>query len=435
MVKEMHEKSITGVGRGPVSIKVFGVGGGGNNIVERLVQRELSGMVFLQADTDAQGLARSRCSNQIHLGINITHALGTGGDIQLGRAAARAELEAFKSICAHTDILFFVVGLGGGTGTGATPVLAQAAREAGALVLCIATLPFEFEGKSRARQADCGLHALKMASDGVICFPNQRSKMLIDQNLNALEAFNLLNDLIAENICAIWRMLNQPGLMNVNFSNLKNVLQGKHNENWFATVKVSGPDRGRRLLDSLLANPLLSDNTNLESSDAVLLSLTGGQNLTMGEVEELLKPFSQICSDAHILVGVNLDSGLDEEIELTLIASKSGDEMSGEIPSVILGENEHPEMEAQYLQGTGTRTSSSRFIAPPPEMSPEQKQELLSRQSGESLNFLHGPTRLHQTTLPLEIVSKGRFEKSQPTIHNGEDLDIPTYVRKGVVLN
>jgi cell division protein FtsZ len=412
-----------------ISIKVCGVGGAGCNAVGFIAQTKFDSVDFLLLNTDAQALAASPLAAKWVLGRQRTRGLGTGGDPDLGRAAAEDDAARLSSFCAGADILFILAGLGGGTGTGAAPVLARVARESGALVLALAILPFDFEGPRRQAQAQAGLQQLKAAADAVICLPNQKLFKLLDEKTTVPETFKIGHNLMAGGLRGICRLLTQTGLINLDFADLCSVTRGRHVASSFATAEAGGEKRGEQILEKLLAHPLLDGGHVLNESDALLVSLAGGPDLTMSEVNKMMESLQRQCENAHLIFGAVIDEAFAGRLSVTLIASSrrsiepaplSAEEMRKADPSAL-----------QFLDPSPTPRPPSRLVAPPPEMSNEKKEQLYTRQTGHNRKK---SSRL-QKELPLEIVFKGRFDKSEPTIRHGEDLDLPTYIRKGVALN
>jgi cell division protein FtsZ len=421
-------------------IKVCGVGGAGCNAAGFIAQTKLDDVEFLLINTDAQALAASPLQGKWVLGQKRTRGLGTGGDPEQGRAAAEDDTAQLASFCAGADIVFILAGLGGGTGTGAAPVLARVARENGALVLAMATMPFDFEGERRRRQADAGLQRLKAAADSVICLPNQKLLKLLDENTSVLETFGIGNSLMADGLRGIWRLLTQTGLINVDFADLCSVTRDRHSASPFATAEAGGDKRSEQVIEKLLAHPLLDGGQVLNQSDAVLVSLAGGPDLTMNEVNKVMAPVQRRCENAHLIFGAVIDEAYSGRISVTLIASsrRAGEtapaSTASPSPAHALSASDAVQTAAaanQFLDPLATPHPPSRCIAPPPEMSDEKKEQLYSHQTGQTRR----KSARMQKELPLEIVFKGRFDKSEPTIRHGEDLDLPTYIRKGVALN
>jgi len=328
------------------------------------------------------------------------------------------------SFCAGADIVFILAGLGGGTGTGAAPVLARMARESGALVLAIVTMPFEFEGQRRQQQAQSGLHLLKIAADAVICLPNQKLFKLLDEKTSVVDGFKISNALLAEGLHGIWRLLTRTGLINVDFADLCSVTRGCHAASSFATAEASGDRRAEQIVEKLMAHPLLDGGQVLSESDTVLVSLVGGPDLTLVEIDKMMEPLKRQCENAHIIFGVAIDEQFTHRLSVTVIASRRETQ-----PVRDAAGSKAPPL--HFLGATADPRSPSRPTPPLPELTAEQKEQLLKIQSARGRKKL---SRL-QRELPLEIVFKGRFEKSEPTIRHGEDLDLPTYIRRGVPLN
>jgi cell division protein FtsZ len=419
--------------RKSISVKVFGVGGAGINVMELLLKESLAGVGFVAVNTDAQSLVASSAAEKVHLESQPLRGLGTGGDPDRGRALAEEQLPRLKSLCEGADVVFILAGLGGGAGTGISPVLAGAAKEAGALVLGFVTTPFECEGGRRQRLAQYGLAELKAAADGVISLPNQKVFKMIDENTSVLETFKITNDLLAAGVRGVWRLLMHKGLIEIHFSDLAALLRDRHGESCFAVAEAMGPTRSREVMDKLLAHPMLEDGQMLGESDAVLVSLMAGPDLTMAEVNRVMEQVNRQCEHAQVIMGAALDDAFKERLAVTLIAARKSvePEMLGEAGTAGNAE----ELAGQLLPQSSTTRRGSRFLPPAPTLPPDQLQQLLARQGRGGSRSRKSLPKLRQGQLPLEIVSKGRFDKSEPTIHKGEDLDVPTYIRRGVALN
>jgi cell division protein FtsZ len=414
-------------------IKVFGVGGAGCNVLGFAADSPPDGVDFVAVNTDAQGLEACAAPVKFVLGAGRTRGLGAGGDPEVGRAAAQEDLEKLQSFCAGADIIFLLAGLGGGTGTGAAPVIARMARESGALVLALVTLPFEFEGGRRQLQAQVGLQQLKAAADAVICLPNQKLFKLIDEKTSVVEGFKISNGLLAEGLRGIWRLLARTGLINVDFADLCSVTRGRHASSSFAIAEASGERRAEQVAEKLAAHPLLDGGQILSDADSLLVSIVGGPDLMMNEIQKLMEPLSRQCENANIILGAAIDVQFAGRLSITLIASSHCQENAPASAPPPAREKVAPEKAAalEFVDPAETARPVSRFVPPPPALSEEKREQLLKGRPGYSRKRL---SRL-QRELPLEIVFKGRFEKSEPTIRHGEDLDVPTYIRRGVPLN
>jgi len=410
-----------------IVLKVFGLGGAGCNAAGFASQAGFPGVEFLAVNTDSQSLDACPAPARFVLGASRTRGLGAGGDPALGRAAAEEDMEKIRSFCAGADIVFLLAGMGGGTGTGAAPVFARVARETGALVLALVTLPFDFEGERRQFQAQAGLQHLKAHADAVICLPNQKLFKMLDENTSVLEGFKIGNTLLADGLRGIWRMLTQTGLINVDFADLCSVTRGRHAASFFATAEASGEKRVAQVVEKLLAHPLLDGGQALHESDSLLVSIGGGPDMAMSEIHKLMEPLNRHCEGARVLFGAAIDETFAGRLSVTLIASRRQEE---EPPRPDGPPADNIESD-QFLDKAATERPLSRFVAPPPALSEEKKEQIIRVRGGRSRKSL---SRL-QKELPLGIVFKGRFEKSDPTIRNGEDLDVPTYIRRGVPLN
>ena len=404
------------------AVKIFGVGGAGVALLDALNAEEFAGAGFAAINTDAASLASSSATIKIHLETKLLRGLGTGGDPERGRAVAEEQFPTLKSACDGATVVLIIAGLGGGAGSGISPVLARAAKETGALVLAFVTLPFVCEGNRRQQQAQQGLEQLKSVADGVICLPNQKTFKLIDDNTSVLDTFRITGGLLVEGVRGVWRLLTRPGLIQIHFDDLCALVRDRHSESAFAFVEASGPGRSREVVEKLIAHPLLDEGRALAESGAVLVSLMGGKDLTMAEVNRVMEQIGRHCERAQIIMGAAVDAEMKGRLSVTLIAARNTG-AKAETPA------DPPDLMA--LRETAPH-SAARQNSPAPSLSLEQREHLTARHSGRARRAAN---KLLQTQLPLAIISKGRFDKSEPTIHKGEDLDIPTYVRRGVSLN
>jgi cell division protein FtsZ len=419
-----------------VAVKVFGVGGAGIKILDEIARRTLPGASFIAVNTDAHSMETLGAVEKIAFESKLLRGLGTGGDPERGRAAAEEHLPQLKDACAGADVVFILAGLGGGAGTGISTVLARAAKEAGALVLAFVALPFDCEGNRRRLQAQHGLEQLKDEADGVICLPNQRAFKLIEEDTSVIDTFKLTNGLLSDGVCGIWRLMAQKGLIDIHFSDLCAMLRDRHGESSFASAEAFGPTRSREVLDKLLAHPMLDGGQVLAESDAVLVSFTGGADLTMVEIHRVMEQINQQCGRAQVLMGAAIDERFAERLAVTIVATRRQEQAVGrDEPVTAHDSGDGDELGGQLLSRANTGRPHSRFVPPPPALPPDKMEQLLARhRSGVARQRKQSP-RMRQAQLPLEIVSRGRFDKSEPTIHKGEDLDVPTYIRRGVLLN
>lgn len=388
------------------TIKVLGIGGAGCNAARHFARLNLPDVPCALVNTDAAALAQAVSETKVLLGFKSMRGLGAGGDPERGRHAAEEDRDQIRALCEGADLIFLIAGLGGGTGTGAGPVIARIASESGALVLGMVILPFDCEGSRRQRQAQAGLQEFKKAADGVICLPNEKLLRFVDEKTTLPEAFAIGNEWVAQGARGIWRMLSQPGLINVDFADLCGVLRDRHAEGSLATAEANGKNRATEVINKLLAHPLIENGQGLAEAASVLVSIAAA-NLTMKEVTRIMEQITRHCDQAHVIMGASIDESFGDRLSVTLIASRR---------ETAAPEEPTPSPRAE-LQ------SNPRFTAPPP---PVQLPNGRARKRA---------SLMRQTQLPLEIVSKGRFEKSEPTLHQGQDLDVPTYIRRGVALN
>ncbi|HEY5296560.1 MAG TPA: cell division protein FtsZ [Verrucomicrobiae bacterium] len=406
------------------AIKFFGIGGAGVSLLEALNGEEFSGANLVAINTDASSLAASSATIKIHLETKLLRGLGTGGDPERGRALAEEQFATLKSACEGADVIFIVAGLGGGAGSGISPVLARAAKETGALVLAFVTLPFLCEGNRRQQQAQQSFEQLKSVADGVICLPSQKAFKLIDENTSVLDTFRITGNLLIEGVRGVWQLLTRPGLIQIHFDDLCALVRDRHSESAFAFVEASGAGRSREAVEKLLKHPLLDEGRALAESGAVLISLLGGKDLTMAEVNRVMEQISRHCEHAQIIMGAAVDAEMKNRLCVTVIAAKQNSHA---------GQSSFAADPVEQISRSPITKPSVRCVSQSSTTPLEQREQLLKHHAvGRGRK---AASRMRQEQLPLAIISKGRFDKSEPTIHKGEDLDIPTYYRRGVVLN
>jgi cell division protein FtsZ len=389
---------------GNAQVRIIAVGNAGDVMLGALNAAEFAGAEFAAINTDAAALAASVAPVKIHLENKLFRGLGSGGDPERGRALAEEQFSTLKSACEGANVVFILAGLGGGAGSGISPVLAKAAHEAGALVLAFVTLPFDCEMSRREAQAQTALEQLKSAADGVICLPSQKIFKLIDENSTLIETFQVTGGFLIEGVRGVWSLLTRPGIIQVHFGDLCALLRDRHAENAFAFVEASGPGRAREVAEKILNHPLLDEGRALAESDAVLVSLTAGKDLTMAEINRVMEQVKRQCGHAQIVMGAAADAGLKEKLCVTIIAAKSNSQPTSLTPR---SENRSPIPAASgHCEPVASRGRARR-----------------------------AGSKAVQGQLPLTIISKGRFDKSEPTLHRGEDLDVPTFIRRGIAMN
>ena len=413
------------------TIKIVGIGGAGVSLLDTLPAGEFAGASLVAVNTDGPSLDASAATVKIHLETKLLRGLGTGGDPERGRAIAEEQFSTLKTACAGAEVVLIISGLGGGAGSGISPVVARAAKETGALVLAFVTLPFLCEGNRRQQQALQSLAQLKAVADGVICLPCQKTFRLIDENTSVLDTFRITGGLLVEGVRGVWQLLTRPGLIQIHFGELCALLRDRHSESVFAFVEAVGAGRSREIVEKLLVHPLLDEGRALTEAGTVLVSLLGGKDLTMAEVNRVMEQISRHCDQAQIIMGAALDAGMKNRLSVTVIAANPGVPAPAVASDVPESSHLAPPL---AVPGANFRTGT-RGVSPAsatPALNLEQREQLLAKSAGRSRKT---GAKMRQEQLPLAIISKGRFDKSEPTVHKGEDLDIPTYVRRGVALN
>jgi cell division protein FtsZ len=304
-------------------IKVVGVGGGGSNAVNRMVQSRLDGVEFIVANTDAQALRASPAGTKIQIGAKLTKGLGAGADPNVGRQAALEDTEAIIQALSGADMIFVTTGLGGGTGTGAAPVIASLASELGALTIAVVTKPFKFEGKKRLMQAERGLEALKDCVDTIITIPNERLLAIIDRNTPLTEAFNTADDVLRQAIQGISDLILVPGLINLDFADVKTIMSGMGLA-MMGTGIAEGPERAMEAARKAISSPLL-EGASVNGSRGVIINVTGGPDLSLVEVSEASSIVQEAADeDANIIFGAVVDPALKGKVKITVIATGFG---------------------------------------------------------------------------------------------------------------
>lgn len=304
-------------------VKIIGIGGGGNNALNTMISYQLSGVEFIAANTDAQALAANMAPFKLQLGENLTKGLGAGANPEVGRKAALEDVEKIRELLKGADMVFITAGLGGGTGTGGGPVIAEVAREMGALTVAIVTKPFLFEGKKRMKQAEEGLANLKMTADALITIPNQRLLGISGKSMTLLEAFKKADDVLYHAAKGISDIIVGHGIINLDFADVRTVMA----ETGFAlmgTGTASGENRSVEAAQRAISSPLLEDIT-IEGARGLLINITGGENMTLSEINEATTLIQKEAhEDANVIWGMVVDKAMKEDIRVTVIATGFG---------------------------------------------------------------------------------------------------------------
>jgi cell division protein FtsZ len=303
----------------PAKIKVIGLGGGGSNAITRMLREEIQGVEFIAMNTDAQALAISEAPTRIQLGEKLSKGLGVGGDHLVGQKAAEESRDELKEVVSGADMVFITCGMGGGTGTGAAPVIAEIAKQSGALTIAIVTKPFTFEGTHRCQVAEEGITRLLGKLDTLIIIPNDRLLNLCDSQTNVDNAFRLADDVLRHGVQAISEVITVPGLINLDFADIKAVMKDA-GPAWMSIGVGSGKTRAMEAAKEALASPLL--DVSIDGSRGVLFNVIGGSSLTLFEVNEAAEVIKEaVDPDANIIFGVAHDPNMNKEVKITLIAT------------------------------------------------------------------------------------------------------------------
>ena len=305
-------------------IKVVGVGGGGGNAVHHMINNQVEGVEFICANTDAQALNNLKAKTILQMGSNITKGLGAGANPEIGRQAALEDRDEIAEILSGADMVFITAGMGGGTGTGAAPIVAEVAREMGILTVAIVTRPFPFEGKKRSKVAEEGIRLLTEQVDSLITIPNEKLLDVLGKEASLLDAFKAANDVLLGAVKGIADLIMNPGMINVDFADVKTVMS-EMGMAMMGTGAAVGADRAREAAEAAIRSPLLED-VNLQGARGILVNITAGENLSLGEFSEVGDTIEEFASDdATVVVGTVIDPSLKDEMRVTVVATGLGD--------------------------------------------------------------------------------------------------------------
>ena len=456
-----------------IPIKIVSVGGAGLNALDRIVLDGLERADVVAINTDVHSLASSVATRKVQLGRSVSRGLGAGGDPDVGYQAAVESAEEVREALTDSRVIFICAGLGGGTGSGATPYVAQAAREAGALVIAFVTLPFGFEGKRRNAQAREALARLSEFAHAVVCFENDRMGDLTPPQAGIHEAFASADMTISQSVRSIVNLIQRPGLIRIGFDDLLAALRARNSRCLFGYGESESDNRAHDALTQALKNPLMDRGRMLADAMHVLVQVAGGPGMTLSEVEILMQELGRHVSDqTQILFGAAVDARLGNRLSVTIISSLSADEEPVSLQTTPVAssvsdvspvregyqaaapeseiQTEGPAVEVQSLEETvpfqepvaaetapiATSVSteppavSARHGEPEPATSTSQEKSVPWKEEKPPAEKSATPAK--QEVLQFEPVTRGRFEKSEPTIIEGEDLDVPTYLRKNI---
>jgi len=308
-------------------IKVIGVGGCGGNAVDHMINRGMTGVEFITINTDAQALRRNKASVQLQIGNSATKGLGAGGKWEVGREAALEDRERIAELIDGADMLFIAAGMGGGTGTGAAPVVAEVAKDLGILAVAVVTKPFSFEGK-RMRSAETGLKSLSEHVDSLIVIPNEKLIAVMGGNAKLTDAFIAANDVLHNAVSGISEIIGKPGMINVDFADVKTVMS-EIGMAMMGSADASGEDRARAAAEAAVASPLL-ENVDLKGARGVLVNITSDDSLTMQEYYEVMNTIQSFAAEeATVIVGTSFDEAMGSSLRVTMVATGLGNPVRG----------------------------------------------------------------------------------------------------------
>jgi cell division protein FtsZ len=409
-------------------IKVVGIGGGGGAAVERMIASSVRGIEFIAINTDAQALHYSHATRKVHIGQQTTRGLGSGADPEVGRRSAEESEKEIAEVLKGADMVFITLGAGGGTGTGAAPLVAQIAKESGALVVAIATKPFAFEGERRSRIADAGIADIKDNVDTLIVIPNDRLLQTIDRKTSLLDAFGVVDDVLRQGVQGISDLITVHGLINLDFADVKAIMSNAGSA-LMGIGRASGENRAIEAARQAIDSPLLE--LNIEGAKGVLFNITGGRNMSMHEIDEAAKTItSAVDEDANIIFGAVLDESLDDDIMITVVATGFDGGESGHRENFSFNAPQ-PEPADEYvdaLYGAPSYTERKPFIDEAPRrFEPTPEEDVPSIEPEEAPDEL------------LEVEpARRKPEAGKPFVHkptkstapdDDDDLDIPTFMR------
>lgn len=378
-------------------IKVIGVGGGGGNAVQSMMDGEpITGVEFIIANTDAQVLLDSKVATKIQIGEKLTRGLGVGGNPEIGKQAAEESAEKIKELIMDADMVFVTAGMGGGTGTGASPVIARMARESGALTVGIVTKPFAFEGNRRQMTAEDGIDALREEVDTLIVIPNQRLMDVIDRKMTLVEAFKVADGVLGQAVTGIAEIITTPGLVNVDFADVKTIMKDAGSALLGIGTGV-GENRAQMAARAAVSSPLL--DLSIDGARGVLFNITGGADLTMFEVDEAARIISKAADpDANIIFGNVVKADMSDQVRITVIATGFDESHTG-ISSISQSQSVTTQTIQPRMEGVVSETTR--------EEEPQQKQQ--------------EPDDREENVYEADKDDKNDF---------GEDFEIPAFLRK-----
>ncbi len=416
-----------------IAIKLVGVGGAGSNAVDRLKMENLERLQLAVINTDHQALSSSPVQDKVLIGMSVTRGLGAGGDPDLGREAAEADREKIAAVVKDCDLVFLVTGMGGGTGSGAAPVVAEIAAESGALVIAFVTMPFSFEGGRRLKQAEEGLRALRQVCDAVIPLPNDVLLQESDESDGLLASFARADEWIGRGVKSIWSMLFKTGLINLDFATLRQAFQQRGGKTLFGLGAGAGEHAMADAIASLKLCPLLHTPEFSRKADRLLVNILGGADLTLPKVNELMTAITeQFGRDSHVIMGAVIDEDMAGRVEVCIIGtSDMGGRSAPPRRTVTTGNRGKP---ASTALPPRSETAVPPTEVPVSKSSPAIESVAVTARSPEP-KIMHLAKPAQDEFGFGEVESRGNFEKTDRNLFDGQDLDVPTYLRKGIKIS
>ncbi len=407
-------------------VKIIGIGGGGNNAINTMISSQLSGVEFIAANTDAQALAANLAPIKLQLGASLTKGLGAGANPEVGRKAALEDVDKIRDALKGADMVFITAGLGGGTGTGGAPVIAEVAREMGALTVAIVTKPFQFEAKKRMKQAEEGLANLKMTADALITIPNQRLVSISGKSMTLLEAFKKADEILYHAAKGISDIIVGYGIINLDFADVRTIM-AETGMALMGTGIASGENRSVEAAQKAISSPLLED-ISIEGARGLLINVTGGQDMTLNEINEATTLIQkEAYEDANIIWGMVIDEKMREEIRITVIATGFGKADEKAVPR--MGAKEKGASISltlrEGLRATPRENLRENFKDHLKESFKENYKEHLKENTNRDIPTFMRKAKVKERFDELKLVETPDF-----SMEDDDRFDIPTFLRK-----
>lgn len=418
-------------------IKVVGIGGGGGNAINRMIEEGLGGVEFIAINTDAQSLLLNKAKQRIRIGDKLTRGLGAGGNPETGRKSAEESAEELYEALRGADMVFITCGMGGGTGTGATPIVAQIAREMGALTVGVVTRPFHFEGAKRSQSAEAGIEALRGQVDTLIVIPNDRLLQLVDKKSSLQDAFGMADDVLRQGIQGISELITVSGLINLDFADVKTIMS-EGGAALMAVGRAKGEDRARKAAEEAVRSSLL--DVTIDGARGILFNITGGTDMSLFDVNEAAAIIKETAHpEVNLIFGAVVDPNMGDEIRITVIATgfdhnrvvqirpRQG---QGQSPAFQPIMSSVPQQQYQTVQGQPYQQPAQSYQQPTPS-APQYSQPQQPNQSYQQPAAAQPDPYAQPPQQPVTAPPAPQQQKDFPTTqHNVEELDIPAFLRR-----